>query len=97
MKKKDSSIGHATVFRTVRLLVKAGIANEVDFGGKTKKYEVKYECKHHDHLVCSKCGKLIEVVDQEIEILQDKMCEKYDFLPKSHRLEIFGVCKDCKS
>jgi Fur family ferric uptake transcriptional regulator len=96
VKKKDSKIGQTTVFRTLKLLCEADIAREVDLGDRIIRYEVKIGNNHHDHLVCTKCGKLIEAVDPEIERLQEKLCRKFGFTSKKHRLEIFGLCKKCK-
>lgn len=96
VKKKDPSIGHTTVFRTLKLLCEANIANEADFGDKKIRYEHKYGHKHHDHLVCIKCGKCIEAVDPEIERLQQRLCKKFGFIHKKHKMEIFGICKKCK-
>lgn len=93
--KKDSSIGQATVFRTLKLLHKAGIAREVNLGGKIIRFEHSYGHKHHDHLICMECGRLIEAMDSNIEQLQDKLCKEFGFMPKDHKLEIFGVCKHC--
>jgi len=96
IKRKDSSIGHATVFRTLKLLTEAGIAREIDLGDKRVRFEHGHGHRHHDHLVCQVCSKLIETVDPEIERLQDDLCKKFDFIPTSHRLQIFGICKECK-
>ncbi len=96
VKKKDPNIGQATVFRTLKLLCEAGLAGEVDFGDKKIRYEHKYGHQHHDHLICVKCGKFIEVTQPEIEKLQDKLAKKYDFTPVRHRLEIFGLCRECE-
>lgn len=96
VKKKDSRIGHATVFRTMKLLGEAGIAGNVNLGDKVIRYEHKYGHKHHDHLVCVKCGTCIEAVDEEIEKLQERLCRKIGFTAKKHTLEIFGTCKKCK-
>jgi len=95
VKKKDQNIGHATVFRTLRLLCETGIAKEVDFGDKLR-YEHKYGHQHHDHLICVECGKFIEVIDGRIERLQDELCKKKRFLPHRHKMEIFGACKQCR-
>lgn len=94
VKKKNSAIGQATVFRTLKLLSQAGIAREINLGDKRVRFE--YDYKHHDHLVCQSCLKLIETVDSEIERLQDALCKKFNFTPTSHRLQIFGICKECK-
>jgi Fur family ferric uptake transcriptional regulator len=96
VKKKDPNIGQATVFRTLKLLCEADIAKEVELGGKILRYELKYGHQHHDHLVCIKCGESIEALDPEIEKLQNRLCKKFRFLPKRHRLEIFGICRRCR-
>jgi len=96
IKKKKLGIGQATVFRTLRLLTEAGMAKEVYLGDKKVRFEHEYGHQHHDHLVCQVCSKLIETVDSEIERLQDALCKKFQFTPTSHRLQIFGTCKQCK-
>jgi len=95
-KKKDLSIGQATVFRTLKLLCEADIAKEVDLGDGKKRYEHKYGHEHHDHLVCLGCGRFIEAVDFKIERLQGDLCRKHRFLPQRHKMEIFGICKKCR-
>lgn len=97
VKKKDKNIGQATVFRTLKLLCEADIAKEVDLGDKTLRYEHKYGHQHHDHLVCIKCGRFIEAVDTKIEKLQEELCKRFRFLPQRHKMEIFGICKKCKT
>ena len=96
VKKKDSNVGQTTVFRTLKLLCEAGIAGEVSTDRKCMKYEVKFGHEHHDHLVCLKCGRYIEAMDPNIEKLQEKMCERFGFIPQKHRMEIYGVCKECQ-
>ena len=96
VKKKHPSVGRATVFRTLKLLCEADIAREVFLGDKIKRFEPYYKQKHHDHLVCVRCGRVIEAVEPEIERLQDVLCKKVGFSPQSHKLEIFGFCKKCR-
>jgi Fur family ferric uptake transcriptional regulator len=96
VKRKDTHLGQATVFRTLKLICAAGIAKEVEFGDRTVRYEHKYGHKHHDHLICIKCGKFIEALEPQIEALQSKLCKKFGFLPQRHRLEIFGLCRQCR-
>jgi len=96
IKKNNPEIGLATVFRTLKLLNEADIAQVIDFGDKILRYEHKYGHKHHDHLICEKCGACIEVVDLRIEKMQYELCDKENFIPKNHRLEIFGLCQKCK-
>ncbi len=97
VKKKYQGIGQATVFRTLKLLCEADLSREVNFGDKTVRYEHKYGHEHHDHIVCLRCGNFIEAVDSKIEQLQDELCRKFGFLSRWHRLEIFGICKRCRS
>jgi len=95
VKKKDSGIGFATVYRTLKLIKEAGLGREVDFGDGKKRFEHCFEHKHHDHLICIKCGKALEVADDRIEKLQEALVKRHKFNPVHHRLEIFGYCKDC--
>ena len=95
-KKRDTSIGQATVFRTLKLLCEADIAKEVDLGDGKKRYEHKYGHEHHDHLVCLECGRFIETMDPNIEKLQEELCRKHGFKPRRHKMQIFGICKKCK-
>ena len=96
VRKKETSIGQTTIFRTLKLLIEAKIANPVNFGDKTIRYELNYRTKHHDHLVCTQCGIVIEVLDNKLEEIQDRLCKNYNFTPIRHRLEIFGLCKKCR-
>jgi len=95
VKKKNPGIGLATVFRTLKLLSRAGIAAEVDFGDKVIRYEHKFGHRHHDHLVCLECGAFFEAMDPRIEKLQEKLCGRFGFVPRYHKMEIFGMCKLC--
>ena len=95
IRERGLEAGRATVFRTLKLLDEADIAEKVDFGEKTTRYELKPGGGHHDHLICSECGRYIEVYSDEIEELQKALCRKHSFTSSSHNLDIFGVCSDC--
>jgi len=96
IKKKVKGIGLATVHRSLKLFRDAGIAREVDFNDGRKRYEHQLGHRHHDHLICLKCGASIEVYSGEIEKLQEKMARSRGFWPKAHRMDIFGTCADCR-
>ncbi|MEW6003596.1 MAG: transcriptional repressor [Nitrospirota bacterium] len=96
LKKKNPDIGYATVHRNLKLMCESGLADEIKVGNKKARYEQKYGQEHHDHLICLKCGRFIEVRDERIERLQDKLAEANNFIPQRHRLEIYGLCKKCK-
>ncbi|HUO78306.1 MAG TPA: transcriptional repressor [Thermodesulfovibrionales bacterium] len=96
VKKENPEIGYATVHRNLKLMCECGLADEIKVGNKKTRYEQKLGHAHHDHLICLKCGKFIEVKDEKIERLQDKLAEGKGFIPMRHKLEIYGVCKKCK-
>ena len=90
--KLDSKISIATVYRTVKLLEESGILTKHDFKGGKARYEQINE-SHHDHLIDIKTGEIIEFVDEEIEILQKKVADKYGYNLVDHKLELYGVKK----
>ena len=90
--KIDSKISIATVYRTVKLLEESGILTKHDFKGGKARYEQINE-SHHDHLIDIKTGEIIEFVDEEIEILQKKVADKYGYNLVDHKLELYGVKK----
>jgi len=95
IKEKNIPVSRATVYRTLNILKEMGLVNEViKYKNKTI-YEISLK-QHHDHLICTKCGSIIEFSEEEIEKLQDKICKEYGFKPETHRLEIFGICKNCR-
>ena len=96
VRKKHPQIGLATVYRTMKIICDAGLARETDFGGNIRRFEHKYKHQHHDHLVCLKCGRIIEVLSPEIEKLQENLAKKHRFKVARHRMEIFGTCSKCK-
>jgi Fur family ferric uptake transcriptional regulator len=91
----DPSIGQATVFRTIKLFAEAGLAREAcpDEGGR--RYEHAYRHEHHDHLVCERCGKIVEFRDEAIERAQEAIYRAHGYRPGGHLLELKGQCPDC--
>ena len=96
VKKQDPSVGQTTVYRTLKLLSEAGLAREVRFGDGRTHYEHNYKHQHHDHMICSECGKIIEFFSAELEALQDAMAAKHKFEVTQHLLRIIGVCAECR-
>lgn len=95
VRKTHRQIGFVTVYRTMKLLSDSGLCGEIDFGDGILRFEHKYAHQHHDHLICVRCGRFIEVIDREIEQLQEKMAQRHKFKPTKHKLEIFGLCDKC--
>ncbi|MEW6126419.1 MAG: Fur family transcriptional regulator [Acidobacteriota bacterium] len=96
VKIQDPSVGFTTVYRTLKLFVECGLARELEFHDGRMLYEHEYKHKHHDHLICTQCGKLIEFYDEQIEALQDAIVRRYKFKPLRHSHRIFGICADCQ-
>ena len=86
----DPGISLATVYRTVKLLEETGILDKHDFGDGRARYETS-DRAHHDHLIDMQSGDVIEFVDPEIEVLQEKIAKKLGYQLKGHRLELYGV------
>ena len=94
--KTEPKIGLATVYRTLALLTKSGLALEMDFGDGQKRYESSYKSVHHDHMVCTECGKILEFNHPLIEKYQEEVAMQKNFKITSHKLDLFGLCQDCK-
>jgi len=88
-------ISYTTVYRTLKLLVRCGLANERHFGDGMARYEPALAGEHHDHLICISCGKIIEFHDDSIEVLQQEVARKHGFQMLNHRHEIYGRCNEC--
>lgn len=96
VQKRDSNIGQTTVYRTLKLLTDAGLAREVRLGDGRTYYEHHFEHEHHDHMICTGCGLVIEFFSPELEAKQDEMADKYNFKPTHHSLRILGICEECQ-
>jgi Fur family ferric uptake transcriptional regulator len=91
VRKRQPKVGYATVYRTLKLLVDSGLAVERQFGDGQARYEVVGD--HHDHLICVKCGLILEFEDDEIERLQDTIAARLgSFTVLRHRHELYGLC-----
>ncbi|GLI39794.1 transcriptional repressor [Geobacter hydrogenophilus] len=96
LRAKHPNIGYATVYRTLKLFAESGIAREIHFGDGQTRYEHVSEGEHHDHLVCTGCGTIIEFENESIEKLQDEVAVAHGFLIKHHKLELYGLCAKCR-
>lgn len=96
MKQNNVKISRATVYRTLELLVKSGMVRRVHLGEDHYHYEHVAGNSHHDHLVCTACGGVIEFHDELLEQRQLEICERKKFTPTFHNLQILGVCDSCR-
>lgn len=88
----DSSIGIATVYRTIRLFEEEGIVEKHDFGDGRARYE-EANNNHHDHIINIKTGEIIEFFNEELEKLQEEIAEKHGFELVDHKMELYVVPK----
>lgn len=96
VRQRGERIGLATVYRTLHLLCQCGLAQERHFQGGIVRYEQLYGRHHHDHLICIQCGRIEEFVNPLIEQLQLEVFWERDFLVEGHRLELYGICRECR-
>ncbi len=94
-KRPDSNIGIATVYRALSFLEEVNLITSITFGADGKKYESNTK-DHHDHLICTNCGKIVEFMDEEIEKRQERIAKKNKFRITSHSMQIYGICESCQ-
>jgi len=97
IKASNPGIGHATVYRTLKLFVESGLAREILLHDGQTRYEHVMVGEHHDHLVCTGCNSIIEFENETIEKLQDEIAALHGFMIRSHKLEIYGICSNCRN
>jgi Fur family transcriptional regulator, ferric uptake regulator len=94
--KTNPKIGYITVYRTLKLLTRLGLATQRKFADGETRYEPASEGSHHDHLICLNCGKIIEFEDPTLEALQNGIAKRHHFKISHHRLELYGRCDECR-
>jgi len=94
-RKRLPGIGIATVYRALKFLCGCGQASEFIPADGVARYEPGGSRAHHDHLICTSCGRFIEAVDPAIERLQERLAARHGFKPARHKLEIYGTCSGC--
>ena len=92
----DPRIGYTTVYRMMKLMIRCGLAREIELADGITRYEHLFNHEHHDHLICMECGNSIEFYNPEIESLQDAASAQLGFKVLDHKLQIYGVCRDCR-
>ncbi len=95
LSKKDPHIGLATIYRTLNLFCEAGLAQARHFGSQTQYDNISHK-GHHDHLICTGCGKIVEFENCDIERLQEEVARRNGFTIQTHKLELYGLCAACR-
>lgn len=92
----DPRVSVATVYRTMKLLAECGLAVPRQFDGGQTRYEPAAGRAHHDHLICTACGEIVEFANERIEVLQARVAQSHGFEVESHKLELYGRCTRCR-
>ena len=90
-------MGTATVYRTLDSLVESGLLRAHDFGEGFRRFEPVTDALPHEHLVCVRCGSVQEFQNERLERMIPLIADEFQFLHQRHRVEIFGVCRSCRS
>jgi len=96
IEKRDLAVGLATVYRTLDLLVASGLVQQRDFGEGFRRFEPVAPGQVHEHCICSACGKVMEFSNDRLERMIALLAEEAEFRPHHHRLEVFGLCRECQ-
>ncbi len=94
-KKKRLRVSRATIFRTLPILLESGLIQKAAGSGKQEYFESTFGSGHHDHLICTECGTIIEFCSEEIEQWQERICREHGFELSFHEQRLFGKCKKC--
>lgn len=95
--RKYKDIGFTTVYRTLKLLAKSGLAAERVFADNLTRYEPLSARDHHDHLICLDCGAITEFENIKMEKLQERIAHEFGFDTAAHKMELYGYCSKCRT
>ncbi len=96
VRRADSSVARATVYRTLALLQQVGVVEKHDFRYGPPNYEATFAKAHHDHLMCIQCGEIIEFQEPRVEVIQDEVVKRYGYQLLSHTHKLYGLCRACR-
>lgn len=94
----DKNLGLATIYRSLKLFVQLGILTELNIGDGSIRYDLvdlNSNTHNHHHLICKKCGKIIEVADDSLEAVENEIEKVYGFKIENHKCKFVGECKEC--
>ena len=96
LRDRGERVGTATVYRTLELLVQSGLVRAHEFGEGFRRYEAMPSQARHEHLICTRCGRVIEFTNESLERMLPIIADEHAFQHQRHRLEIYGVCRECR-
>ncbi len=92
---ENRGIGLVTVYRTLKLLREAGLATERRFDDAYTRFDPNPTNRPHEHLICTRCGKIQEFEDAGLHRLREKVARRLGFTVTEHKLELYGFCREC--
>ncbi|MDB5099378.1 MAG: fur [Cyanobacteria bacterium RYN_339] len=95
LRSRQSTVGQTTVYRTLKLLVECGLAEEHNFDATVSVFE--RVTGHHEHLICTACHHIQEFAHEELELLKEAIARSYGFTLQRHTLHLYGVCSGCQA
>ncbi len=95
--KKGIKVSDEELQEALDLFCRLGFAARKEFIGTPPVYEHRHLGEHHDHLICTRCGRIQEFFLPQLEALQEEIARQYGFKPLDHRLEIYGLCEECQA
>ncbi len=96
LRERGEHVGKATIYRTLSLMVEAGLARELDFGEGFRRYEHQAGESRHDHLICTECGTVERLSGPILDDVLAELAGKVGFTVDSRRLKIYGICARCR-
>ncbi len=96
LKEQGEAVGTATVYRTLEVLVESGLVRAHDFGEGFRRYEAMPAQTHHEHLICDRCGRVVEFQNERLERMLPVIADEHAFQHSRHRVEIYEVCRECR-
>jgi Fur family ferric uptake transcriptional regulator len=98
LRQRNVRVGTATVYRTLEVLVKSGLVRAHNFGEGFKRYEpAPTPQSHHEHLICERCGSVIEFSNERLERMIPIIADEHQFQVRRHRVELYGLCRACRA
>lgn len=95
LRARGERVGTATIYRTLDLLVQSGLVRANEFGEGFRRFERAAGKEHHEHLVCVRCGRVVEFANERLERMLPVIADEHGFRHERHRVEIFGTCRQC--
>ena len=97
LNEKGYEVSRASIFRTLPLLVEAGLLRESISNERHKHYEHTWGHTHHEHLICNECCQVMEFYDSNLENVLKEVADRYGYSISDHKIEIYGICPECRS